>query len=77
MKTRIVVSVSLFVLILATANLLPSQAQRRATATAGTANEPPILDQGARLNPLKVALLHWYLADVSTRVRVGNEPYGA
>jgi hypothetical protein len=37
---------------------------------------PPILDAGARLNPLKIALLHWYLADTSTFFTVGGQPYG-
>src|ERR1022692_229769 len=28
------------------------------------------------MNPLKVALLHWYKADLATTFAVGNQPYG-
>ncbi len=37
---------------------------------------PPVLDQGARLNPNKIALLHWYLGNTVTRFKVGSQPYG-
>ena len=36
----------------------------------------PIEDQGARLNPNKIALLHWYLGNTVTRFKVGSQPYG-
>src|ERR1017187_6285129 len=28
------------------------------------------------VNPMKVALLHWYLANTTTNVTVGSQPYG-
>jgi hypothetical protein len=79
MKTRIVIGVSLIVVVLAMANVFSGQAQRvvNQPAQAGQLQmQPPVLDAGARLNPLKVALLHWYLADTSTVFPVGNQPYG-
>jgi len=80
MKTRIVIGVSLMVVVLAMANLFAGQAQKAASqpAQAGPGLQilPPILDAGARLNPLKIALLKWYLAESSPYVRVGSQPYG-
>jgi hypothetical protein len=79
MKTRIVIGVSLMVVVLAMANLFAGQAQKAAGQPVQARQlqmQPPILDAGARRNPLKIALLHWYLADTETRVGVGNEPLG-
>src|SRR5580704_13804831 len=80
MRTRIVIGVSLTVVVLAMANLLPSQAQKAASmpaqAQVGPMAEAPILDQGARLNPLKIGLLNWYMADIATFVAVSGQPYG-
>src|SRR5580704_13871703 len=62
------------------ANLFAGQAQKAASqpAQAGPGSQilPPILDAGARLNPLKIALLKWYLAGATTLFPVGNEPIG-
>jgi hypothetical protein len=58
MKTRIAIGVSLIVVVLAMANLFAGQAQKAANQPAQA--QPPIIDAGARLNPLKIALLHWY-----------------
>src|SRR5580700_564472 len=80
MKSRIVIGVSLIVVVLAMANLFAGQAQKVVSqpAQAGPGSQilPPILDAGARLNPLKIALLHWYLANTSHFFTVGNQPYG-
>src|SRR5580704_8453014 len=80
MKTRIVIGVSLIVVVLAMANLFAGQAQTAASQPAQAQPalqvQPPILDAGAHRNPLKIALLHWYLADTSTVFPVGNQPYG-
>lgn len=52
---------------------LPGQAQ----GFAGEATQPPVLDAGAAINPNKIALLHWYLADMSSPYfDVGSQPYG-
>jgi hypothetical protein len=59
MKSRIVIGVSLIVVVLAMANLFAGQAQKAASqpAQAGQLQmQPPILDAGARRNPLKIAL---------------------
>ena len=76
MKQRSLISVSLIVVVLAMANLFAGQAHQPAQAGPGLQILPPILDAGARLNPLKIALLHWYLADTSTFVDVGSQPIG-
>ena len=88
MKSRIVIGVSLIVVVLAMANLFAGQTQKASraepqrvanqSAQAGPEShmQPPILDAGARRNPLKIALLHWYLADTATSVTVGSQPYG-
>jgi hypothetical protein len=57
------------------ANLFAGQAHQPAQG-GQLQMQPPILDARARLNPLKIALLHWYLADTSTVFPVGNQPYG-
>jgi hypothetical protein len=44
-------------------------AQDSKGVTAPEAASPP-----APANPLKVALLHWYKADIVTKVTVGNQP---
>jgi YVTN family beta-propeller protein len=59
----------------------PSRSQRVADQPAQDGPElqmrqPPILDAGARLNPLKIALLKWYLFETTTSAPVGSQPYG-
>ena len=80
MKQRCLIGVSLIVVVLAMANLFAGQAQKAASqpAQAGPGLQilPPILDAGARLNPLKIALLKWYLAGATTSFPVGNQPIG-
>src|SRR5580704_15719632 len=70
MKTRIVIGVSLIVVVLAMANLFAGQAQRTdgqtAETRAGFSGLPAIEDPGARFNPLKIALLHWYQLNRTT-----------
>src|SRR5579863_2161879 len=88
MKIRIVIGTFVVWVVLATANLFPGHAQKIATrsatppeastdvgADAGPAL-PSLLDQGARFNPLKIALLKWSLFDRTAPVTVGNQPYG-
>src|SRR5579872_6442307 len=50
----------------------------RAQKAAGepTPPSPTGLDEGARLNPMKIAELKWYIAPSSTHFPVGNQPYG-
>src|SRR5580704_3913411 len=73
MKTRIVIGVSLIVVVVAMANLLPSQAQKATSEPAQqlAGNGAPPLS-----NPLKVALLKWYKADRTAHFPVGQQPYG-
>ena len=81
MKTRIVTGVSLFVAVLAMANLLPSQAQKASAppgkaateAAAGNDAQAPTKNWAAG-NPLKIALLKWYQANQTTSFTVGNSP---
>ena len=71
MKTNLAVSVSLLVVVVAIASLIPGRAQSAGTPTA----HPP--GNGAPpANPLKVALLKWYAANTTTSFKVGKEPYG-
>jgi hypothetical protein len=74
---RILVGFSLLLLVLTLASFIVGQAQKAASvperAQAGPMAQAPILDQGARLNPLKIGLLHWYLADTTTSVTVGSQ----
>jgi len=89
MKNQIGIGVSLCVLVTALATLFPSHAQRvifpdakgrQAVGARTQAEQTQDLslapDRGARFNPLKIALLHWYLADTTTFFKVGAGPYG-
>jgi DNA-binding beta-propeller fold protein YncE len=74
MKSRIVIGVSLIVVVLAMANLFVSHAQQ----AVGVSAAPPA-GNGAPplLNPLKVALLKWYNANVvPTEFPAGPNPVG-
>jgi len=71
MKTRVTIGISLVVL--AMAILFSGQAQEaaRSSPSPSTSPSPPLL------NPLKVALLKWYQANlVPTTFPVGQQPYG-
>src|SRR5579863_9545076 len=82
MKNRVVIGTCAVLVMLAMANLFPGHAQQPRgpkgsdSAMLNKPTLPPILDQGAHLNPLKIALLHWYLADAATFFTVGSQPDG-
>ncbi len=73
MKNRVVLALSLFIVLVAAANLFPTHAQKMTEgAQTQVGNGGPPLT-----NPLKVALLKWYLANqVPTSFLVGRHPYG-
>src|SRR5579863_10024921 len=73
---RVVIGFSLTLAVLALFGVIAGQASRAAEPAHGLGTPAPALDAGARLNPLKIALLHWYLADTTTSVTVGSQPYG-
>jgi streptogramin lyase len=68
---RIVVGIALVLIAVAAANLLPSRAQQ---VTSG--QQPPANGAPPPSNPLKVALLKWYPANLTTSFKVGTNPYG-
>src|SRR5258708_37499776 len=45
-------------------------------AQTAAAPEPPAAGVAAPTNPLRLALLRWYLVNTTTRFTVGNQPYG-
>jgi hypothetical protein len=59
---------------------LLAQAQKSSGAvqqqTTPAGEQPPTLDTGTHLNPLKVAELKWYKSNTSTQFPVGSQPYG-
>jgi DNA-binding beta-propeller fold protein YncE len=65
---RILIGISLLLMVVATANL----------AQQNTGTPQPSQTSGGvpPANPLKVALLHWYRANTTTRFTVGSQPYG-
>jgi hypothetical protein len=89
MKIRVVIGTWVVFVVLVTANLFPGHAQkvmsgpptRQASSTQPSAPEggpvlPPVLDEGTRFNPLKIALLKWFLFDSTAPVPVGTQPIG-
>src|ERR1017187_6728285 len=80
MKNSIFLPCILFALM--TTALLSAQAQRAAMpvpAPAMQTDAPPAsapAAPAAPLNPLKIAQLHWYLANLSAKFPIGNQPYG-
>ncbi len=66
-----VIAISLMMVILAIANLVPGQAQEASAfeAQAGSKNQ-------AAANPLKVALLKWYKINLTTAFKVPKNPEG-
>jgi hypothetical protein len=71
MKTRVVIGICLVVALVAATNLIPGRAQE--TSTPGI--QPPA-NGAPPVNPLKVALLKWYAANLTTSFKVGDNPYG-
>jgi len=71
MKNKASIGVSLLLLVTALATLLPIHAQKTASQAAqvGAGDSAPPLS-----NPLKVALLKWYKANVVTTFPTGTEP---
>jgi hypothetical protein len=63
---RVLIGICLVLIIVATANLIPGRAQESG-AQAGNKNQ-------AAANPLKVALLKWYPANLTTSFKVGHHP---
>lgn len=74
MRTRVAIGTCLILVVLALASLLPSGAQK--TVQAQGQNEPAGSGAPPLSNPLKVALLKWYNANLTTSVTVGSQPYG-
>ena len=68
---RAVIEISLLLMIVATASLIPGRAQ-----LAGAPQQQPPGSGAPPLNPLKVALLKWYQANLTTSFKVGDNPYG-
>jgi hypothetical protein len=66
---RIVIGIALVLIMVAAANLFPGRAQE----TGATLPQPPA--SSAVANPLKVALLKWYPANLTTSFKVGDNPY--
>jgi outer membrane lipoprotein-sorting protein len=64
------------VVVLATANLFPGRGQeaRAAEQTADNATQTPTQNWPAG-NPLKIALLKWYPANLTTSFKAGDNPY--
>jgi hypothetical protein len=72
MKTNVALSLSLLVVVVASASLVPGRAQN-----AGTPGSHPPGNGAPPANPLKVALLKWYAANqVPTSFDAGKEPVG-
>lgn len=69
MKTKILIASALSLFL-----SLPAAGQKTASEPAPA--NPATLDAGARLNPMKIAQLKWYIANSSNRFPVGNQPYG-
>src|ERR1700686_3143235 len=86
MKARIAVVMSVFVVAVAMASFIPSWAQEASTASANAAEPAASNDAQAPTknwpagNPLKIALLKWYQANLTTSFNVGktqnSNPYG-
>ncbi len=64
-----------FVLLLAAASWLPGSAQEAATAPAVPSELPPTHNWAAE-NPLKIALLKWYQANLTAHFKTGQQPIG-
>jgi len=72
MKARVVVSVSLFVVVLTVASFIPGRAQEAGTP----GQQPPANGAPPPANPLQVALLKWYKINLTTTFKVPENPLG-
>src|ERR1700686_32108 len=70
---RVVIGISLLLIVAATASLIPGRAQEASNPTNN--NAPPTKNWPAD-NPLKIALLKWYQANLTPSFKVGTEPLG-
>src|ERR1700676_3235690 len=68
------------VIIVAGASFIPGQAQEASQASAvpqqAANNNVPPTQNWAAGNPLKIALLKWYQANLTTSFKVGKQPLG-
>ncbi len=67
----VVIGICLVLVIVTGASLIPGRAQN-----AGTPRQQPPSNGSPPANPLKVALLKWYPANLTTSFKVGRNPYG-
>ncbi len=65
------IGIGLVLVIVAGASLFPGRAQEASQ----TGQQPPA-NGALPLNPLKIALLKWYPANLATSFKVGKNPYG-
>ena len=77
---RVVIGISLLLVVTATASFIPGRAQEASQASAvpqqaANGNVPPTQNWAAG-NPLKIALLKWYQANLTTTFKVGKKPLG-
>ena len=72
---QMMIEISLVLLVIAAATLLPGRAQEAATTGTAASQQAPTHNWAAG-NPLKIALLKWYQANTTTTFKVGNQPYG-
>jgi hypothetical protein len=68
---RVFIGASLLLMVFAMAGLRSGRAQQTRTVQQGANNGAP-----PPANPLKVAILHWYKANLYTSFKVGKQPYG-
>jgi hypothetical protein len=79
---RVVIGNSVLLIVAATARLVPGRAQEASPPgdEAANNNAQAATKNWAAGNPLKIALLHWYQANLTTSFTVGNtqnsNPYG-
>jgi hypothetical protein len=77
---RVVIGISLLLIVAATASFIPGRAQEVSAAKQNANNnaQAPTKNWAAG-NPLKIALLKWYQANLTTGFNVGSkngDPYG-
>ena len=66
---RVVIKISLLLIVAATASLIPGREQE-------ARRQQPPANGAPYVNPLKVALLKWYPANLTTSFKVGKSPLG-
>jgi hypothetical protein len=67
---RVLIGASLLLIVFAMAGLRPGKAQQTSAAQQEANNGAP-----PPANPLKVAILHWYQANMTASFKVGKQPY--